>query len=141
VNYLSLPRETVESTREDRALEPYALGRHIHQLAEDLFDVPSSCGKKTYLVRFQEETCTCPNAVFNPGIRCKHILMIGIAHARRRAQRSYRRKRSHTFDCSSCGSRLPLVQAVVVGAEQASWTAFCEGELVCGPCGRAEGVI
>jgi len=30
---------------------------------------------------------------------------------------------------------------VVVGAEEASWTAFSEGELVCGPCDRSEGVI
>jgi len=30
---------------------------------------------------------------------------------------------------------------VVVGAEEASWSLFDEGQLVCGPYGRAEGVI
>ena len=142
-NYLSVPRVNLESTRKDRAVALYAgLGRFIEETSPGIFSVPSQDGRKTYEVRYRgdatHESCSCPDYQIR-GVSCVHLLAVAIHHAAR--QSPHRRQRSHTFECSSCGSRLPLPQAVVVGAEEASWTAFFEGELVCGPCGRSEGVI
>ena len=139
---LSLPRIDGEDSREIRALELHAaLGRHIRQLDEDLLFVPSSDGKGSYLVQYggssAVERCNCMDfQVRGHEEPCKRLLMVGIDHAARR-----RRRRPHTFECSSCLERLPLVQAVVVHEEQSAFTAFLPGELVCGPCGRSEGVI
>ena len=142
-NYQSVPRVKLESTRKDRAVALYAgLGRFIEETSPGIFSVPSQDGRRTYEVHYggdaSNESCSCLDHQIR-GVSCVHLLAVGIHHAA--CQRRRRPPRSHTFECSSCGSRLPLPQAVVVGAEEASWTAFSEGELVCGPCGRSEGVI
>src|SRR5215218_9361442 len=139
-SYLSVPRADSRSTREDRTLELYAgLGRFIQEASPGIFSVSSQDGRRTYKVRYGGElkSCSCADQQIRGG-SCVHLLAVGFHHATRRQRR---RRRSHTFECSSCASRLPIAQAVVVGAEEASWTAFSEGELVCGPCGRSEGVI
>ena len=110
------------------------LGGYIEQLDEELFEVPSSCGKKTYLVQYggAEEHCTCKSFEFNGNQGpCKHLLMLGIMHARRR--------RPHSFVCCGCSLRLPLSEAFVVYVNDN--LTFEEGQLVCRECGLRHGVI
>jgi len=135
----SLPR-LGEETREDRALDLWAaLGRFVQEIEPGVYEVPSQDGRRTYTVRYGGliETCTCLDYEYRKAV-CVHLLTVDLHHA---THRQRRRRRSHTFECSSCASGLPIVQAVAVGVEEASWTAFSEGELVCGPCDRSEGVI
>src|SRR5215208_4189537 len=110
--YLSVPRVTLEGTREDRAIELYAgLGRFIKRVGDYLFEVPSQDGRRTYEVHYGgfEESCSCPYHQYR-GVACVHLLAVGPAHAARR-QRSWRR---HTFMCSGCSERFPLKDAIVV---------------------------
>jgi hypothetical protein len=72
------------STREQRGLELYRTrGHEIHQTAEDLYLVPSCTGRGFYSVDYREETCDCPDFEHR-GENCKHILAVGIYHAKHR---------------------------------------------------------
>ena len=58
----SLSRLSLESTREDRAAELYAaLGRFIEKVGDELFEVPSQDGRRTYEVHYggDLEACSC----------------------------------------------------------------------------------
>jgi hypothetical protein len=74
--------------RELRALELYRTrGNEIHQTAEDLYLVPSCTGRGFYSVDYREETCDCPDFLHR-GENCKHILAVGIYHAKHRSEAS-----------------------------------------------------
>ncbi len=80
----SLAHPAHPATREHRALELYRTrGHEIEQIGEDLYRVPSCTGTGFYTVRYGEvEACDCKDFEF--GHTCKHLLCVGIAHAKRR---------------------------------------------------------
>ena len=76
------------NTREHRALALYhEHGHKIERIGEDLFRVPSCTGRAAYTVRYggEGESCSCPDFEFGRGERsCKHLLAVGIYHAKHR---------------------------------------------------------
>jgi hypothetical protein len=73
-------------TRELRALELYRTRGHEIRKAspgEDLYLVPSCTGRGFYTVDYREETCDCPDFAHRRE-NCKHILAVGIYHAKHR---------------------------------------------------------
>ena len=79
------------STREQRGLELYRTrGHEIRHVGEGLYLVPSCKDRGFYSVDYREETCDCPDFL-NRGQNCKHILAVGIYHAkhRRRSEPSF----------------------------------------------------
>jgi hypothetical protein len=71
-----------QDTRERRGLELYRTrGREIRAVGEDLYLVPSCSGRGFYSVDNREETCDCPDHQSRGG-NCKHILAVGIHHAK-----------------------------------------------------------
>lgn len=71
-------------TRELRALELYRTrGHEIRKVGEGLYLVPSCTGRGFYSVDYREETCDCPDFLRRRE-NCKHILAVGIHHAKRR---------------------------------------------------------
>ena len=71
-------------TRELRALELYRTrGHEIRHVGQDLYLVPSCTGRGFYSVDYREETCDCPDHEIR-GENCKHILAVGIYHAKHR---------------------------------------------------------
>jgi len=113
------------------------LGRFIVEIEPDIFEVPSQDSKLTYTVRYGGliETCTCKDYGYRK-VACVHLLTVGAVKAARRR----RRPRRHTFVCSSCFERFPLADSIVVGPDEAGLSLFDEGELLCKPCGRSQGV-
>ena len=57
-------------TRKDRAL---ALVDGVGQLNQSIFSIPSSSGKKVYLVDLENISCECPDNQFRVR-KCKHIM-------------------------------------------------------------------
>jgi hypothetical protein len=86
---IAQPRTVPNSnTRELRALELYRTrGHEIRQASseagQDLYLVPSCTGRGFYSVDYREETCDCPDHEIR-GENCKHILAVGIYHAKHR---------------------------------------------------------
>ncbi len=79
-------------TREQWALELFQLQGHlIERMGGDIYHCPSSDGKRFYQVDYHNETCNCPDAAYRSGLLkdvvCKHVLAVGIAHAKRRKRR------------------------------------------------------
>ena len=74
------------TTRAARALRLYEeRGHEIERLAEDLYRVPSCTGHSVYTVRYGDvEACECPDFLYGGGRSCKHLLAVGIAHAKKR---------------------------------------------------------
>ena len=71
-------------TRELRALELYRTrGHEIRHVGQDLYLVPSCTGRGFYSVDYGDETCDCPDFEHR-GENCKHILVVGIYHAKHR---------------------------------------------------------
>jgi hypothetical protein len=82
----SLPEASRPNTRELRALELYRTrGHEIRQAGQDLYLVPScsEASRGFYSVDYREETCDCPDHEIR-GENCKHILAVGIYHAKHR---------------------------------------------------------
>jgi hypothetical protein len=82
---------TEYSTRAERALALFEERGHlIRAVAADTYEVPScSMDGRRYRVRYgvsseAEERCECPAWSYGGGRACKHLLAVGIAHARRR---------------------------------------------------------
>ncbi len=74
-------------TRELRALELFRTrGYEIERSALEVYRVPRCTGEGVYEVRYggEVEHCTCPAFEFGHGLPCKHLLAVGIAHAKRR---------------------------------------------------------
>ncbi len=72
------------NTREQRALELFReSGNEIREIGTDLFEVPSCAGEGRYQVDYESETCDCPDFEHR-GLNCKHILAVGIYHAKHR---------------------------------------------------------
>jgi hypothetical protein len=75
-------------TREKRALDLYRTrGHELRHVGEDMYLVPSCSGRSFYSVDYREETCDCPDHR-NRGVNCKHILAVGIHHAKHRLRPS-----------------------------------------------------
>jgi hypothetical protein len=80
----TIPEPARTDTRELRALQLFRTrGHEIHQTAEGLYLVPSCTGRGFYSVDYREETCDCPDFLHR-GENCKHILAVGIYHAKHR---------------------------------------------------------
>jgi len=105
-------------------------GHEVEALGGGFYFVPTSDGTTYYRVDYRNETCSCPDANFHPEANCKHVLMLGISLAKRRARRS--------LPCAACGSRCQRKALVEVLEDTATISA---GERVCGPCGHAHGVL
>ncbi len=56
--------------RKDKALE---LVDKVEQISQSVFEVPSSSGKKTYIVDINTISCECPDNQIR-GRKCKHII-------------------------------------------------------------------
>jgi hypothetical protein len=81
---IAQPRTVPKSTREERALELYRTrGHEIRHVGQDLYLVPSCTGRGFYSVDYREETCDCPDHEIRKE-NCKHILAVGIYHAKHR---------------------------------------------------------
>ena len=83
----SVAPATHPDTREHRALALYRTrGHELERIAEDLYRVPSCSGSGFYTVRYglDAEVCDCPDFQHGGGRSCKHLLAVGIAHAKRR---------------------------------------------------------
>src|SRR5829696_3995189 len=82
---IAQPRTVPNSNpRELRALELYRTrGHEIRHVGQDLYLVPSCTGRGFYSVDYREETCDCPDHEIR-GENCKHILAVGIYHAKHR---------------------------------------------------------
>jgi predicted nucleic acid-binding Zn finger protein len=119
------------TTREQKVLALYRdYGQHIQRLSEDVFMVPSGDGQRAYIVHYGEhEFCSCPDAAFHPEGSCKHLLALGIWHAK-------------SFRCDLCGERYPKAEKVEVHPEQVDFGMFVrEGERLCRQCAREAGVL
>jgi hypothetical protein len=76
------------SSREQRGLELYREhGHEIRHVGEALYLVPSCAGRGFYSVDYRQETCDCPDHEIR-GENCKHILAVGIYHAKHRSEAS-----------------------------------------------------
>ena len=64
------------SSRLDRALELAAF-RHVLAI-DDGFLVSSADGHHLYRVRLEDRACDCADAMFRPGVRCKHLLAVAL---------------------------------------------------------------
>ena len=80
----SVTQKGSRDTRELRALELYRThGTEIRHVGEDFYAVPSCTGRGFYSVDYREETCDCPDFEHRRE-NCKHILAVGIYHAKHR---------------------------------------------------------
>jgi len=85
------PAPTPPTDRVARALDLHRdHGQEIRDLGENTFEVPSCTGRQVYRVRYGgevEESCSCPDHAYHPDRdrACKHLLAVGITHARRRS--------------------------------------------------------
>jgi hypothetical protein len=78
-------------TRLGRAVALYEEhGDEIVSIGGGIYLVPSSDGVSYYRVDYTNETCACPDANHHPEATCKHVLIIGIARAKRRGRRLQR---------------------------------------------------
>jgi hypothetical protein len=119
------------STRELRALKLFRERRHeIKEVAPNLYRVPSCTGGRVYTVDYGLERCSCPDHALR-GANCKHILVVGILVAKRRAR---------TAPCAGCGERFRRRDMVEVLEEHESLTFFV-GDLVCEGCAGNHGVL
>ena len=127
----SVPASAEEATtREQRALDLYREhGQHILRLSEDVFLVPSEDGERAYRVHYGEhEFCSCPDAAFHPEVSCKHLLCLGVWHAK-------------SFRCDLCEERHPRTEKVEVHPEQVAFGMFVrEGDRLCRACAKEAGV-
>lgn len=99
--------DVTPDTREMRALDLYRERGHlIRRASSEVYEVPScTLEGKRYEVRYggSEESCSCPDYQRRGhSSACKHLLAVGIHHAKRRGE-SRRRRVLHT--CSGCGER------------------------------------
>ncbi len=75
-------------TRELRALAlVQARGHEIVRTAPFTYNVPSCSGEGFYVVRYDKETCECPDATRHPDLNCKHLLAVAVKRAKHRAKR------------------------------------------------------
>jgi hypothetical protein len=146
---------TNPNARAERALELYrARVEEISSLGEDNFEVPSCTGRGLYIVRYggEVESCTCKDFEIR-GEACKHLLAVGIAHARRRsgvkvvstlavAAGDPFKAASKTAECAGCGKRSAHGDVVEIGPELLTFgIKVLEGERYCRPCARRRGVL
>ena len=77
-------------SREDRALAFYRqCSGEITQMSDSIFRVPSFSQEGVeYVVDYERESCTCPAGTYRPYQVCKHVFVIGIHKAKRRARAS-----------------------------------------------------
>ncbi len=82
----SLAHPAPPDTREHRALALYREHHHeIECIGEDRYLVPACSARGGfYVVDYDAETCTCPDAEFHAELCCKHVLCVGIHLAKRR---------------------------------------------------------
>ena len=80
-----LPEYSTRAERGIRLLEEH--GDSIHQVAPEVYEVPSCTGRGVYRVVYGglEERCDCPDAAYHPGRPCKHLLAVGAMHAAKRS--------------------------------------------------------
>jgi hypothetical protein len=122
------------STRAQRALKLFEeRADEFERIAPDVYLVPSSAGSGRcfYRVDYALETCECPDYTHHPGRACKHILVVGILHAKRRVRR---------VRCEGCGRRFAYRELLEVQDWHESLTFF-EGDLICEACAGAHGVV
>ena len=147
------PTTTNLNARAERALALYREhGHEIQDLGEGTFEVPSCTGREIYRVRYGgkvEESCSCPDWKF--GHVCKHLLCVGIAHARRRggvkeisaiavAAGDPFKAAAGTARCVGCPERFPRRKLVTVREGRHDDLVFFDGDKVCRPCARRNGV-
>ncbi len=79
------------NTRTERALRLYEAHHHeIERIGEDRYLVPACSARGGfYVVDYDAETCTCPDAEFHPESSCKRVLCVGIHLAKCRKPRTY----------------------------------------------------
>jgi hypothetical protein len=127
----SVSPSTHPSTRELRALALYRTRRdEIKEVAPNLYRVPSCTGERAYTVDYGLERCSCPDHALR-GANCKHILVVGILVAKRRAR---------TAPCAGCGERFRRRDMVEVLEDHESLTFFA-GDLVCEGCAGDHGIL
>ncbi len=124
------PHPEVLNARAERALALFReRGHEIERIADEHYLVPSCSGTRFYRVRYGglEESCSCPDFEHR-GQSCKHLLAVGIAHAKRRTRVS---------SCSGCGRAFRRREMVEV---QESLT-YLEGDLLCRRCWHASDAV
>ncbi len=85
----TIPGVPRSDTRGLRALAlVQARGHEIVRTAPFTYNVPSCTGEDFYVVRYDKETCECPDATRHPEITCKHVYAVGIHRAKRRGGRA-----------------------------------------------------
>jgi hypothetical protein len=149
------PTTTNLNARAERALELYReRGEEISSLGEDTFEVPSCTGRGVYIVRYggEVEACTCKDFEIR-GEACKHLLAVGIMHARRRsgvkvvstlavAAGDPFKAASKMAECAGCGERSAHEDVVEIGPELLTFgLEVLEGERYCRLCARRRGVL
>jgi hypothetical protein len=88
--------------------------------------VPASANEATTR---EHEFCSCPDAAFHPEVSCKHLLTLGIWHAK-------------SFICDLCRERHPRAERVEVHEEQVAWgMGVNAGERLCRQCAKEAGVL
>jgi len=111
-------RSETHNARAERALQIYRTrGREIRRAGEDLYLVPSCTGQGFYCVEYGErEACDCPDRAYHPELPCKHILCVGVAHAKRRgatARRLAALEERYRHEDLDIGERMELRASIV----------------------------
>jgi hypothetical protein len=75
--------------RVERGLDLFAMrGHEIQDLGGGVYAVPAQFGTGVYRVEYAEtEHCGCDDHKFNPHLSCKHLVALGIYHAKMRKRR------------------------------------------------------
>jgi hypothetical protein len=142
------PTTTNLNARAERALALYREhGDEIRDLGGGNFAVPSCMGREIYRGHYgaEVETCECPD--FRFGHTCKHLLSVGIMHARRRSgvkeisllavgSGDPFKAAAGTTRCVGCRERFPRRKLVTVREGRHDGLVFFDGDKVCRPCAR-----
>ncbi len=121
----SLAQSALPSTRYERGI---ALGiekfEDIVRVAPWEWEVPSCSGETVYLANLKHSACSCPDRP-PAGEVCKH-------------ETAARYKKAKTATCIGCGGRFLHRDLYDVGEDSLT---FFEGDVLCGGCASAHGVL
>ncbi len=122
------PPGSTPTTREQRGLALFReRGDEIEHLNGQRWAVPSCSGEHRYAADLRHQTCSCEDSIWQDG-GCKHIVAATIA-------------RSKTAECAGCGRRHRRRDLLELIEGEHDGLTFFDGDLLCGGCARAHGVL
>ncbi len=122
------PPGSTPTTREQRGLALFReRGDEIAHVRGSAWSVPSCTRVGVYLVDLDGHVCTCGDRP-PAGEVCKHATAATVARAK-------------SGGCAGCGKRFPRRELLELVEGEHDNLTFFDGDLLCGGCARAHGVL